>query len=82
MLTSVPSESSATSDDREARVQAILTRLRPDAEAALRRMAEALADAPDDQLFGRLELYLRDCAHQVAAAAHQAGLDDRKKRGT
>jgi hypothetical protein len=45
-------------------------------------MADALADAPDRELFRSVEVRLRDLGRQVAAAAHQAGLDDRKKRGT
>ena len=82
MLTPPVSATPALSEDRETRIQAILARLRPAAEAALRGMAERLADAPDEQLFGPLEYDLRDRAHDLAAAAHQAGLDGRKKRGT
>ncbi len=80
MLPTTPSTPSATPDDREARIQALLARRRPD--NALRQMAEALVDAPHAQLFGDLELRLRDLGHDVANAAHQAGLDGRKKRAT
>lgn len=72
----------ATPEDREARVRALMDQLRPAAEQALRQMAEELADAPDRQLFGDAELRLRDHAHGLAAAALQAGLEGRKKRGT
>ena len=82
MLPATSSGPSATPEDREARIRAVLARLRPDADAALRRMAEDLVDAPDAQLFGDLELRLRDLGHDIATAAHQAGLDGRKKRGT
>jgi hypothetical protein len=82
MLTIPPSTTSATSEDLEARIQALLAQLRPAAEAALRHMAEDLVEAPDAQLFGGLELRLRDQAHQLAAAALQTGLDSRKKRAT
>ena len=73
---------SATSQDREARIQDLMQRLRPAADQALRQMAERLVDAPDRQLFGDLELALRDLAHDLAATAHQTGLADRKKGGT
>ena len=59
-----------------------MDRLRPAAEQALRLMAEDLVDAPDRQLFRGVELRLRDRAHELAAAAHQAGLEGRKKGGT
>ncbi|HEY1378019.1 MAG TPA: hypothetical protein VGF55_14560, partial [Gemmataceae bacterium] len=72
---------SATSEDRERRIRALMDQLRPAADAARRQMAEALIDAPDRQLFGDVELRLRDHAHQLAATAHQAGLDGRKKGG-
>lgn len=45
-------------------------------------MAESLVDCPDAQLFGELEFALRDQAHGLAAAAHQTGLQGRKKGGT
>jgi hypothetical protein len=37
---------------------------------------------PEGQSFGQVEYDLRDAAHQLAAAAHQAGLQAGKKRGT
>ena len=73
---------STTSEGRETRIRALMEQLRPAADQALRRMAEALVDAPDRQLFGDVELRLRDHAHQLAATAHQTGLDGRKKGGT
>jgi len=82
MLPQPPSPPSATADDRETRVRALLDRLRPHVEQAVRRMAESLIDSPDAQLFGDLELALRDQAHDLAAAAHQTGLQGRKKGGT
>ena len=60
--------------DRQARIDALAARLRP----AARRMAEQLVDRPDAELFGEVEYRLRDAAHDLAAAAHQAGLDARK----
>jgi len=68
--------------DREARIQALLAHLRPNAERVLRQMAEQLVDLPDNQAFGQIEYSLRDLAHDLAATAHQAGLQTGKKRGT
>ena len=82
MLLQPPSAPSATADDRETRVRALLEQLRPHLEQAARRMAESLVDCPDRQLFGELEFALRDQAHDLAAAAHQTGLQGRKKGGT
>jgi hypothetical protein len=68
-----------TSEDRERRIQALMDQLQPAAEAALRQMAEALVDATDRQLFGNVELRLRDQAHELAAFPHETGLPGRKK---
>jgi hypothetical protein len=71
---------SAAPEGREARRQRILETLRGD--PALERMADELADLPDDKVFGQIEYTLRDLGHEIAARAHQAGLDAGKKRGT
>ena len=71
-----------TAADREARIQALVQQLRPNAEDVLRRMAELLVDLPDDQAFGAIEYQLRDLAHDLAASSHQAGLQAGKKRAT
>jgi hypothetical protein len=57
-------------------------RLRPVFDHVREQMATQLADLPDDQLFGAIELTLRDLAHDLATAAHQAALDGRKKGAT
>lgn len=82
MLHPHDSAPSRTSEDREARIRALMEQLRPAADTALRQMAEELVDAPDRGLFGDIELRLRDQGHALAAAAHQAGLEGRKKGGT
>jgi hypothetical protein len=82
MLTLHDPAPSSTPDDRETRICALVDQLRPAAEQALRRMAEELVDAPDRQLFHGAELRLRDHAHDLAATAHQAGLEGRKKGAT
>ena len=71
-----------TAEDREARLQALLARLRPLVERTARQLAEVLTDLPDDQIFGDIELTLRDQVHRLAADAHQAGLEGRKKGAT
>jgi hypothetical protein len=76
------SSSSATSEDRENRIRAVMDQLRPAAEQFLRQAAEDLVDAPDQQLLGDVELRLRDHAHDLAATAHQTGLQGRKTGGT
>jgi len=82
MLHTPNSTPSATREDREARIQALMEQLRPASEQALRKMAEQLVDAPDRELFRSAELRLRACAHELAATAHQTGLESRKKGGT
>lgn len=71
-----------TATDREARIQAALDQLRPAAEGALRKMAEALVDRPDTELFRAVEIDLRDAAHDLATAAQQVAADGRKKGAT
>jgi len=71
-----------TAQDREARLRALRDRLRPLVERALSQMADALADLPDDHIFGAVELTLRDQVHALAADAHTAALAGRKKRAT
>ena len=71
-----------TAADRQSRIEALLQQLRPNAEQLLRQMAERLVDLPEDKAFGQIEYDLRDLAHQLAAASHQAGLTAGKKRAT
>lgn len=82
MTPRTPAPPRQTADDRAARVQELVERLRPAAEDHLRRMAERLVDLPEEQAFGQVEFDLRDLAHELAATAHQAGLEAGKKRGT
>ena len=80
MLRDPSSATSAVPEDRDTRRRRILEALRDD--PALQRMADELADLPDDKAFGQIEYTLRDLGHELAAHAHQAGLDAGKKRGT
>ncbi len=70
------------SNDRELRVLQLIERLRPNAEQALREMAERLVDLPEERSFGQIEYDLRDVAHDFASASHQAGLDAGKRGAT
>lgn len=80
MLRDTSSATSEIPEDRDSRRRRILEALRDD--PALGRMADELADLPDDKVFGQIEYTLRDLGHELAAHAHQAGLDAGKKRGT
>ena len=82
MLDSNSSATNRTSNEREIRRAAILSALRADADGILERMADELADLPEDKAFGQIEYDLRDLAHELAASAHKAGLDAGKKRAT
>jgi hypothetical protein len=82
MLTPRASSPSELPLDRAARRQALRERLQPLLERAAEAMIDELADLPDDQLFGAIELRLRDHARQLAAGAHQARLDGTKKGAT
>lgn len=82
MLKGTASATKQTSNDRETRRQQILARLKADSAGILERMADELADLPDDKAFGRIEFDLRDLAHELAACAHRTGLDAGKKRAT
>jgi hypothetical protein len=82
MLNENASATEQIPNEREMRRAAILAALKDDAEAILGRMADRLADLPDDKAFGQVEYDLRDMAHDLAASAHEAGLQAGKKRAT
>ena len=82
MLSQNDSSTSPTSDSREARVQALLAQLQPDAEQILRQMAENLVDLPENKSFGQIEYTLRDLAHELASSCHQTGLQAGEKKAT
>lgn len=82
MLNDNASATAQSPEQRESRRAAILSTLRNDAERILERMADELAKLPEDKSFGQIEYDLRDLAHELAAAAHRAGLDAGKKRAT
>jgi hypothetical protein len=79
---SAPSPTAEVSQTPAQRRQRLLGQLQALAAPLLEQMADTLVDAPDPELFRAVEVRLRDLGQQVAAAAHQTGLDDRKKGGT
>src|SRR5262249_11149926 len=82
MLDSNASATDQASNEREARRAAILSALRADADRIRGRMADELADRPEEKSFGQTEYDLRALAHELAASAHHAGLQAGKKRAT
>jgi len=77
-----PSAIPEGAEARDRRRQRLRQQLLAKALPLIDQMADTLADAPDRELFRSVEVRLRDLGQQVAAAAQQAGLDDRKKGGT
>jgi hypothetical protein len=58
----------------------LLALLQARAAPLLEQLADALADAPDHELFRSVEVQARAVGQQRAAAAPQAALKERKKR--
>lgn len=68
------------SPEQEAQAQALVSRLRPQAEEDLLALARLLVSQEDADLFGETEFAARDIVHRLGARAfstHLAG----KKRG-
>ena len=82
MQPTVTQPAPSSESERELRRRQLLAALRERADAIVERMADELVDLPDDKAFGAIEHTLRDLGHELAAHAHQAGLDAGKKRGT
>ena len=82
MLPKATSESRHTTEDCTARRQRLLAHLQAQAAPLLEQLADTLTEAPDRELFRAVEVQARDLGQRLAAAAQQAGLDDRKKGAT
>jgi len=78
---SAPLPASEVVETRDQRRRRLLGQLQATAAPLLEQMADTLVDAPDGELFRSVEVRLRDLSRQIAAAAQQTGLDDRKKGG-
>jgi hypothetical protein len=72
----------AVSLTRDEQVEALMTQLRPQVEASLRRMAERCVDLPEAEEFGAIEYEFRDAGLNLANEVRQAGVASRKKRAT
>lgn len=85
MLPTTSSPSSPTpqgGESRDQRRHRLLRQLQAAAAPLLEQLADTLVKAPDSELFRSAELRRRDLGQQLAAAAQQTGLDDRKKGAT
>jgi len=69
-------------ETREQRRHRLRQQLLAQALPLIDQMADTLTDAPDREMFRTVEVRLRDLGRQLAAKAHQAGLEDRKKGAT
>jgi hypothetical protein len=67
---------------REERIRAIMKRLRPKVDQAIRAMVERAVDVPESEEFGAIEYEFRDAGLHLANEVRQASLASRKKRGT
>jgi hypothetical protein len=82
MLSPPASDPCTTSEGVETpsqRRQRLRQQLLAQALPLIDQMVETLVAAPDRELFRSVEVRLRDLGQQVAAAAQQTALDDRKK---
>ena len=69
-------------ETREQRIEAILKELRPQVEAAVRRLVERAVDVPEAEEFGALDFEFRDAGQALVNGVRQASVASRRKRGT
>ena len=69
-------------ESREARIESIMTQLRPKVELAVRAMVEKAIDVPEAKEFGAIDFEFRDAGLDLANDVRQAATASRKKRGT
>ena len=62
----------------EAKAQALVARLRPQAEADLLALARLLVSKDDRELFGETEFEVRDIVHRLGAKAYTVHLAGKK----
>ena len=79
---SVRALSSAASETREERIEALLKELRPKIEEEVRKMVERAVDVPEAEEFGAIDFEFRDAGQKLANEVRQASVASRKKRGT
>ncbi len=79
---SVRALSSAASETREERIEALLKELRPKIDEQVRKMVERAVDVPEAEEFGAIDFEFRDAGQKLANEVRQASVASRKKRGT
>jgi len=79
---SVRALSSAASETREERIEALLKELRPKIDEQVRKMFERAVDVPEAEEFGAIDFEFRDAGQKLANEVRQASVASRKKRGT
>ena len=77
-----PQPAPATTESREARIEALLEQLRPQVEQVVRQLVERAVDVPEAEEFGAIEYEFRDAGQRLVNEVRQATLASRKKRGT
>ena len=75
-------DSSSASLSREQRIEALMQRLRPQIEQAVRQLVERAVDVPEAQEFGAIDLEFRDAGQEMVNQIRQASVASRKKRAT
>jgi hypothetical protein len=78
----VRSNTPATTETREERIEAILKQLRPTIEATVRQMVERAVDVPEAEEFDPIDFEFRDAGQRLANEVRQASVAGRKKRAT
>jgi NADP-dependent 3-hydroxy acid dehydrogenase YdfG len=79
---SVHAHSSAASETREERIEALMKELRPKIDETVRQMVERAVDVPEKEEFGAIDFEFRDAGQKLANDVRQASVASRKKRGT
>lgn len=68
--------------EQEANAQLLAAQILKVAQGKILEMTRLLASKPDHQVLGPTEFQLRDLAHQIAAEALQAEVNERQKKAT
>jgi hypothetical protein len=68
--------------ERQERIDAVMSELRPKLDAMLHQMVETIVDKPEAEELGAVEFELRDLGRDLIATVQETGLKSRKKRGT
>ena len=74
--------SSAVTETREQRIEAIMKELRPRIEATVLEMVERAVDVPEAEEFGAIDFEFREAGQKFANDVRQASVASRKKRAT